>query len=143
MDMPSLRERKADIPLLVDFFVTAHCIESGVCHFSLSDNVKKAFSAYDWPDNVRELENFINRKAPLDNEDQIINAIEKMIKKNEKRTDKKIQLKRIAQHVVGRIESEILKLVLEKTNWNRRRAAETLTISYKSLLNKIKAYNLN
>ncbi len=143
IDMPPLRERKADISQLIDFFVTRFCIEANVSHFHLSDKVKKAFSVYDWPQNVAELEHFIARKEIFEDEDQIINELDKMIRKSKKKTDKAVQLKKITQYVVGRIESEILKLVLEKTNWNRRRAANTLTISYKSLLNKIKAYNLN
>ncbi len=143
IDMPPLRERKADISSLIDFFVTRYCIESNVSHFHLSDKVKKAFSVYDWPQNVEELERIIDRKELLTDEDRLINELDKIIRNNKKKTDKGIQLKKITQYVVSRIESEILKLVLEKTNWNRRRAANTLTISYKSLLNKIKAYNLN
>jgi len=143
IDMPPLRKRKADISLLIDFFVTRYCIEANVPHFHLSDKVKKAFSVYDWPQNIAELEHVIARKELLADEDLLIDELDKMIRSNKKKTDKGIQLKKITQYVVGRIESEILKLVLEKTNWNRRRAASTLTISYKSLLNKIKAYNLN
>jgi len=143
IDIPPLRERRADIPLLADFFITRNCIESGGCHFNLSSKVKRALSGYDWPENIKELEHFLSREGELDHEELILDEISEMSRESREKADKGIHLKRITGQVVGRIESEILKLVLEKTNWNRRRAAESLTISYKSLLNKIKAYNLN
>ncbi len=143
IDMPPLRQRKPDIPLLVDYFVTRYCIESGARHFSFSDKTKMVFSKYDWPENVAEMERFLSEKLGAVREDQIIHELSEMTLKNKKKTERGVHLKKITRRVIGRIESEILKLVLEKTNWNRRQAAKTLTISYKSLLNKIKAYNLN
>jgi DNA-binding NtrC family response regulator len=143
IDMPSLRHRKADIPLLADFFITRHCLESNVRHFSLSDKVKKAFLAYGWPENVAEFEAFLAREALTNREDQIIAELDEMTWREKKKSDNGIKLKIITQHVIGKVEMEMIKRVLKKTNWNRRRAAENLTISYKSLLNKIKAYNLN
>ena len=156
--MPPLRERKRDIPLLADFFISKHCVESGVCHVHITPRVKKALSDYHWPENVDELESFISSLNIMDGEARILNRIYALTAENKppksdwgekpfsdtfgKRMER-VSLKEISRRFSSRIESEILKLVLDKTNWNRKQAAETLSISYKSLLNKIKAYDLN
>ena len=113
---------------------------------------------YHWPNNVEELESFITTDNFMGSEDQILNKVNALIEENRcqgfdslnvhaisgnmNAGQKRISLKEITKKFTGRFETEILKLVLEKTNWNRKQAAETLAISYKSLLNKIKAYNL-
>lgn len=153
-----LRKRKADIPLLADFFINKSCLESGTSCFQLSDRAKKAMSEYQWPNNVDELKTFIETAESIDREDRILNKIDALIEKNQSQTpdrlnpyipdgmmDEKIgrvSLKKISNRFISRIETEILKTVLAKTNWNRKQAAETLAISYKSLLNKIKDYKL-
>ncbi len=159
MDIPPLRERKMDIPLLTDFFINKYCIESGICHLQISPRVKKALTEYHWPTNVEELETFIASKNLINSEELILNQIYALAAENRTRIHDiqgvgsfttgmnkgkdRVSLKEISKRFSSRIETEILKLVLEKTNWNRKQAAETLAISYKSLLNKIKAYNLN
>lgn len=159
INVPPLRERKTDIPLLADFFINKRCIESGICHFQLSAKVKKALSEYHWPNNVEELEAFITIDNFMGNEDRILDRVNALIEKNRSQkpdrlntdtisgdmngAENRVSLKKISKHFTSRIETELLKLVLEKTNWNRKQAAKTLAISYKSLLNKIKAYNLN
>lgn len=158
INVPPLRERKVDIPLLADFFINQFCIESGICHFQLSARIKKALSEYHWPDNVEELKSFITTKNFMGREDRILRKIHALIEKNRCQefdglsarisagrmndAEDRVSLKEISKQFTSRIETEILKLVLDKTNWNRKQAAETLAISYKSLLNKIKAYNL-
>jgi len=54
----------------------------------------------------------------------------------------KMSLKDIRKEFIIRTESKLVKKALERTNWNRKKAAALLDISYKSLLNKIKAYNV-
>jgi len=158
INVPPLRERKTDIPLLADFFINKFCIESGICHFQLSTRIKRAMAAYHWPNNVEELESFITSDNFMGSEDQILNKVNALIEENRcqgfdglnvhtisenmNEGQKRISLKEITKKFTSRFETEILKIVLEKTNWNRKQAAETLAISYKSLLNKIKAYNL-
>ncbi|MEA3230991.1 MAG: sigma 54-interacting transcriptional regulator, partial [Thermodesulfobacteriota bacterium] len=159
INIPPLRERKTDIPLLADFFANKFCMESGICHFQLSDRAKKAMTAYPWPNNIQELESFMTTDNFMGSEDRIIDRMNALIEENSRHGldnlngekisgsmnegQKRVSLKEISKKFASRIETEILKLVLEKTNWNRKQAAETLMISYKSLLNKIKAYNLN
>jgi two-component system response regulator AtoC len=163
IDIPPLRMRLEDIPALSDFFTDKFCIESGKSHFQLSDKMKQLFACYHWPGNVRELEELIKLIVIEGAEDRIsrklrihkkyrgitdyyedINSLAGLsdVKKHVKNLDK-ISLKKIAGIFMQRAEKKLLKKALESTNWNRKRAAKLLDISYKSLLNKIKEYKLN
>jgi DNA-binding NtrC family response regulator len=163
IDIPPLRMRLEDIPALSDFFTDKFCIESGKSHFQLSDKMKQLFACYHWPGNVRELEELIKLIVIEGAEDRIsrklrihkkyrgitdyyedINSLAGLsdVKKHVKNLDK-ISLKKIAAIFMQRAEKKLLKKALESTNWNRKRAAKLLDISYKSLLNKIKEYKLN
>jgi DNA-binding NtrC family response regulator len=163
IDIPPLRMRLEDIPALSDFFTDKFCIESGKSHFQLSDKMKQLFACYHWPGNVRELEELIKLIVVEGAEDRIsrklrihkkyrgitdyyedINSLAGLsdVKKHVKNLDK-ISLKKIAGIFMQRAEKKLLKKALESTNWNRKRAAKLLDISYKSLLNKIKEYKLN
>lgn len=163
LNMPPLRNRLEDIPTLTDFFTDKFCIESGRSHFQLSDNMKELFACYHWPGNIQELEDLIKRIVVHGAEDHIakklrahktyygINDYSKDIhslaglsdiKKHLKNLDN-ISLKKIGSIFLGRAEKKLVKIALESTNWNRKKAAKLLDISYKSLLNKIKEYKLN
>jgi DNA-binding NtrC family response regulator len=163
LDIPPLRSRLEDIPALADFFTDKFCIESGRSHFQLSDKMKELFAYYHWPGNIQELEDLIKRIVVHGAEDHIakklrahktyygINDYSKDIhtlaglsdiKKHLKNLDN-ISLKKIGNIFLGRAEKKVVKKALESTNWNRKRAAKLLDISYKSLLNKIKEYKLS
>jgi DNA-binding NtrC family response regulator len=163
IDIPPLRMRLEDIPALSDFFTDKFCIESGKSHFQLSDKMKKLFACYRWPGNIQELQDLIKLIVIDGAEDRIsrklrihkkyrgitdyyedINSLAGLsdVKKHVKNLDQ-ISLKKIAGIFMQRAEKKLLKKALESTNWNRKRAAKMLDISYKSLLNKIKEYNLN
>ena len=163
IDIPPLRSRLDDIPALSDFFTDKFCIESGKSHFQLSDKMKKLFACYHWPGNIQELQDLIKLIVVDEAEDRIsrklrihkkyrgitdyyedINSLAGLndVKKHVKNLDK-ISLKKIAGIFMQRAEKKLLKKALESTNWNRKRAAALLDISYKSLLNKIKEYNLS
>ncbi len=159
INIPALRERKVDIPLLADFFINKLCIKSGICHFQLSPRIKKALLLYHWPNNVDELESLLTIENAQGVEKKVLDRIIALTKDNQylsannanpinilRNMDEvraRFSLKDINRKFSSQIETELLKIVLEKTNWNRKQAAATLAISYKSLLNKIKAYNLN
>ena len=163
LDIPPLRMRLEDISALSDFFTDKFCIESGKSHFQLSDKMKKLFACYHWPGNIQELQDLVKLVVVDGAEDRIarrlrihkkyrgitdyyedINSLAGLndVKKHVKNLDK-ISLKKIAGIFMQRAEKKLLKKALESTNWNRKRAAKMLDISYKSLLNKIKEYNLN
>lgn len=163
--IPSLKNRIEDIPLLADFFNDRFCGELGRCYGDISKKTKDILSRYHWPGNVREFKNVIkNMVFPADKD----NIPTKFIENNQQHesinlTDykqdfsaipdisnikgylrdlNKISLKDIQREFITKTEKKLMKEVLVKTNWNRKKASILLDISYKSLLNKIKAYNL-
>jgi len=154
--IPPLRYRLEDIPFLSDFFADKYCAELGKTHYKLSQKTKSTFFSYHWPGNVMELENLVKGAVALGNEDSILSQLDKQNKINEytynfaELTDIKksikgsgdLPLKDICRAINAQAEQKLMKQALERTNWNRKKAAIILNISYKSLLNKIKAYNL-
>jgi two-component system response regulator AtoC len=162
INVPPLRMRLEDIPALADFFTDKFCIESGKSHFQLSDKMKNLFACYHWPGNIQELEDLIKLIVVDGAEDRIarklrihkkyrgitdyyqdINSLAGLsdVKKHIKDLDN-ISLKKIGGIFLERAEKKLVKKALDTTNWNRKRAAKLLDISYKSLLNKIKEYKL-
>ena len=145
-----------DIPFLSDFFTDKYCTELGKTHYKLSQKTKSSFFSYNWPGNVMELENLVKGAVALGNEDSIISQLDTQNKINEYTYNiaelinvKKhingsddLPLKDICRAINAQAEKKLMKQALERTNWNRKKAAMMLSISYKSLLNKIKAYNL-
>ena len=162
IDIPPLRNRLEDISALTDFFTDKFCIETGRSHFQLSEKMKNLFACYHWPGNIQELEDLVKRivvdgagdtvakklrvhkkyRAITDSYQDIstlagLNDVKKHVKDLDN-----ISLKKIGGIFMVRAEKKLVKKALESTNWNRKRAAKLLDISYKSLLNKIKEYNL-
>lgn len=154
--IPPLRYRLEDIPFLSDFFTDKYCAELDKKHYRLSQETKSIFFSYHWPGNVLELENLVKGAVALGNEDNLINQLNGQSRTNEythnfaelANINKHIQdsdnlpLKEICRKINAQAEQKIMKQALERTSWNRKKAATMLNISYKSLLNKIKAYNL-
>jgi len=79
-----------------------------------------------------ELENLVKGAVALGNEDNLINQLNR----------KSLPLKDICREINAQAEQKLMKQALEKTNWNRKKASIMLNISYKSMLNKIKEYNI-
>jgi len=163
--IPPLKNRIEDIPLLADYFNDRFCGELGRCYGDISQKNKDMLSRYHWPGNVREFKNVIkNMVLPADKDNIPIKFIEnnkqhESINSTDYKQDfsvipdisnikrylrdlNKISLKDIQKEFITRTEIKMMKEALKKTNWNRKKASILLDISYKSLLNKIKAYNL-
>jgi DNA-binding NtrC family response regulator len=163
LDVPPLRHRLEDIGALTDFFTDKFCIETGRSHFQLSEKMKSLLAFYHWPGNIQELEDLIKRIV-VDNAGDTVAKKLRVHKKYQAITDSyedidtlaglndikkhvrdldKISLKKIGGIFLERAEKKLVKKALDSTNWNRKRAAKLLDISYKSLLNKIKEYGLS
>jgi two-component system, NtrC family, response regulator AtoC len=150
--IPPLRERKEEIPIFVEYFLDKFGKKYGRKIPPLSEKTIKAFSEHHWVGNVRELENVIQRLVVLGNEETIVEELTPVPKedpgaeKKKKMTPpKKIwpSLKEVHQEAIKKAESEMILKALELTNWNRKKAADKLNISYKALLYKIKETSLD
>jgi two-component system response regulator AtoC len=150
--IPPLRERKEEIPIFVEYFLDKFGKKYGRKVPPLSDTTMKAFSEHHWVGNVRELENVIQRLVVLGNEETIVEELTPVPKEDpitEKKkkmvTPKKIwpSLREVHQEAIKKAESEMILKALEMTNWNRKKAADKLNISYKALLYKIKETSLD
>ncbi len=154
--MPSLRERKVDIPVLIEFFLHKYCQLYNKEYYPISKETLDKFMSYNWPGNVRELENVVKRIIVLSSEK--IELSGHTIETNKEETthsDKKIDaidtpnktlkpcnLREIAQEAVRKAEVETIKDALITCKWNKRKAADLLSISYKTLFYKMRQYNL-
>ena len=150
--IPPLRERKEEIPVFVEYFLDKFGKKYGRKVPPLSEKTMKAFSEHPWVGNVRELENVIQRLVVLGNEETIVEELTPVTKEDptpEKKKKmvpaKKIwpSLKEVHQEAIKKAESQMILKALEMTNWNRKKAADRLNISYKALLYKIKETSLD
>ena len=130
LHVPELRERKADIPLLVEHFLTGLSPERKV---TLSDGAMQAFMAYDWPGNVRELRNVLERCLILADDDAITeqDLPVDMVKGGQAREVQE------GFPTLKRLEKEHIQNVLAHCNGHQSRAAEILGISRKTLYRKL------
>ena len=146
--LPPLRERRMDVPLLIAHFLNKYDQIYSKEVRNLSARSMKILQEYHWPGNVRQLENLIKQIVVREDEGVIPEILKMSAVPVEEEgvaaasKDKPFSLKRRISETVAREEKRLIAEVLNKTNWNRRKAAEILEISYRSLLYKIKEYNL-
>ena len=155
--MPALRERRDDIPLLVEHIITKYNERLGKGTTGLTDAAISAFRAYDWPGNIRELENVLERMMLFasgevldigDVPDEVRNPAGSSASATvEAHAAAATQggvgpLKELVKETTVRVEKEVIVRALEQTGGNVTRAAELLAISRKSLQNKMKEYDL-
>jgi two-component system response regulator AtoC len=140
LQLPPLRERKEDIPALLEYFLAKHSIELKKDTPELSRDTRELLIAYDWPGNIRELENLAKKIVAVGDATlavgnlQTITATEPIGAESGSISSLKVA----ARAASRRAERELILKALEQTHWNRKRAARELQISYKSLLYKIK-----
>jgi two-component system, NtrC family, response regulator AtoC len=162
--IPPLRERREEIPVFLEFFLRKYSQYYGKQPPPFSEFAVGRMIEYAWPGNIRELENLVKRYVIVGNESQIIRelATHKPIVASTSapqqpaaepqptasmpafRDDGKHELEMPSLLEIGRraamqAERQAIERVLAQTRWNRRQAAKILKISYKALLNKLKA----
>jgi two-component system, NtrC family, response regulator AtoC len=144
ISIPPLRDRKEDIPILLDHFVARNNARFGTAIRGFEPEAKRLLLEYGWPGNVRELENTVERAMVLAERDTIF--VEDLPERlREARDPIKLQLGsgELSIKKTARIIEEILiRRALQKTGGNRTRAAEVLEISHRALLYKIKDYHI-
>ncbi len=162
--IPPLRERREEIPVFLEFFLEKYSQHYGKRPPMFSDYAVARMMEYAWPGNIRELENLVKRYVIVGNEAQIIRELSTHkpivssfaaasveaaapvaptippIPASGNGTDLEMpSLLEIGRRAAMQAEREAIERVLAQTRWNRRQAAKILKISYKALLNKLKA----
>jgi len=141
---PPLRDRREDIPLLIDHFLARNNVRLGTRIRGLDTEARRLLYEYAWPGNVRELENTIERAMVLAESEQI-GATDLSERIREARDPVRLQLasgELSVKKTMRIIEEILIRRALQKTKGNRTRAAEVLEISHRALLYKIKDYEI-
>jgi len=146
LEVAALKDRRDDIPILVDHFLRKFSMELGKEVFEVDDEVIIAFMQYDWPGNVRELENVIERAVVLAEGENItreelppdlLTALDGPASIQAPRDIDGGLMER-----TDRLECDLIKGALEKFRWNKTKAAEHLGLKRTTLQYKIKKYGL-
>ena len=149
LHLPALRERREDIPFLVEHFIARMNARMGLAVTGASPEAMQMLVDYDWPGNVRELENCVERAIVLCEGSLIeVGVLPERIESNGRTPnpetaevipdDGDLSIKRASR----RSEEVLIRRALLKTRGNRTRAAELLEISHRALLYKIKEYGI-
>jgi two-component system response regulator AtoC len=146
LNLPPLRERREDIPLLANYFLTQLNAKYERDAPPFSEEILQAFTHQEWRGNVRELENLVARYAILGGLDPV--AADRALKRPsiiplKVSVDGTVSLKHIAKQAIREMESNVILQVLRENKWNRRKAASVLNISYRSLIYKIQEAGLS
>jgi two-component system, NtrC family, response regulator AtoC len=138
--LPPLRERKEDVASLLEYFLVKHCNSSKTRLAHLGKRVTDTLLNYPWPGNIRELENFARKVAAFGDVQAVLQELQSSWKVKPVPPERGIanSLKTVSRAASRQAEREMIMHALERTRWNRKRAAQELQISYKSLLYKIK-----
>jgi len=173
--VPPLRERRGEIPHLTGFFMDRYARRYNRRARQLSGELTQLFLSYEWPGNIRELENMIKRIVILQDESLVIREMSRAVRPHaafavagvgapgngplpspveaddiveiedevpEEESDAAApagsRLADVAKAASTKAERAMIEETLNTVHWNRRRAAEQLGVSYKTLLNKIK-----
>lgn len=133
IDIPPLRERIEDIPILVDHFTTVFGEQYGRKNLKLSMEMLALLMKYKWPGNVRELETVIRRYALSGRNETIIDLV---------RPHDEINSNRNQMSMLNQNEVQTIMTMLVQNRWNQRRAAKALGISYSALRRRVEKYGL-
>ena len=144
INLPPLRERKEDIPLLIDHFIQKYNERHKLSIEGIAEDALAMLLDYSWPGNVRELENIIERAMILSQGRRIMaENLPAEVKSPEQNRIKKLMEEEISIKKATRLlEEELIRKALQKTGGNRTQAAKILEISHPALLSKIKEYGI-
>ena len=135
VNIPPLRERKKDIPILAEYFLKKFCATMNKNLRKISDKAMEFLCEYSWPGNVRELENAIERAVVVGRSSEILIEDLPFNKSNiEDKADSTVPL--------AEVEKNYIEKVLLSNNWNISRSADVLGIDRVTLYNKINKFGL-
>jgi two-component system, NtrC family, response regulator AtoC len=142
---PPLRERIPDLPLIADYFLRIYSERYNTKTKPLPMAVMNEMLRYHWPGNIRELQNLIRRYVILGTPDSILMELCSPAKDGislDVEFDGQVSLRKVTRDAVRKLEAKLILKVLKANNWNRRKTAKALKISYRALLYKIREAGL-
>ncbi|MHB1958518.1 MAG: sigma 54-interacting transcriptional regulator [Acidobacteriaceae bacterium] len=162
--LPPLRERRDEIPALTEYMLRKYAIQYARPLRRFSPEVVRRMTEYDWPGNIRELENLCKRFVIVGSETQILRELSSHspasvpppeVSSSQERplagqlpalaaseAPADLSLLEVGRRAAWQAERRAIQEMLEVTHWNRREASRRLQVSYKALLNKIKQMQL-
>jgi len=137
--IPPLRQRREDIPHLIAFFLERYSSAYRCPVPELTAPTLQLFADYSWPGNLPQLEAAVRAIVAVGNESVAMAGLRSMLTRTETGSNGgRVSLKEASRAASREAEKELILKVLNRTRWNRRRAAQELQISYKALLYKLK-----
>ena len=148
VDLPALREREEDVPLLIDHFLDKKCEEGGIPMKQLSKKTLEKMLDYNWPGNVRELENEIERLVVLSGSDKTItpDMLSSRILdhgREECSAARGVRTSGSLKDALEELEVLMIKEGLKRCNFNKSKLSKELGISRASLIMKVERYGLD
>ena len=162
--LPPLRERKLDVPLLLEHFLAIFCKENGRAMARFTPAALRLLADYDWPGNVRELENVVERAVVLSSRESLdVDLLPESVRTRELLGGVRLHLSEFISELPGEagsragagsataslfqimdeIERRVICDMLERTEWNQTEAAENFQIPLSTLNQKIKRLGID
>jgi two-component system response regulator AtoC len=135
----------ADLPVITDYFIQTYSDKYNTKAKPLPTAVMNEMLRYHWPGNIRELQNLIRRYVILGAPDSILTELCAQPKDGislDVEFDGQVSLRKVTRDAVRKLEAKLILKVLKANNWNRRKTAKALKISYRALLYKIREAGL-
>lgn len=147
IDLPPLRQRLEDIPLLLKHFLQKYCLEYNRELTGFSPEATQALINYDYPGNIRELENIVERCVVLESGEGVVTyaTLPEVVKKTSPSTLAGSMLPKEGlklEEVVANLETDLIKQALKRCNGNKTKAAELLGLSFRSLRYRLDKYGM-
>src|ERR1022692_1137155 len=144
IDLPPLRQRKNDIPLLVNHFLAFYANENGLSARKLTPEALRPLMSYSWPGNVRELENVIERAVVLSSGTEIgLDLLpDNLLGRGSAFTLHDPPADASLFEIVEDVERRVITDMLERCNWNQTEAAEHFKVRLSTLNQKIRRLNI-
>lgn len=140
--LPALRERQGDIDMLAKYFIEYFSQRMDRGQPGLSEEARRLMHSYSWPGNARELENVIERAVILAEEEILSDHLGISADGIGCEGEAGLSLTEISEQASRKAEIDLIERTLARTGGNKSKAAQLLGISYKTLLNKVRDYQL-
>jgi two-component system response regulator AtoC len=140
IDLPPLRQRIEDLPVLIDYFSEVHAKALHCEPRPLSREMRRLMQKFSWPGNIRQLENLIRSYILIGSEEALAAELAPMVESDispEIDLANPVSLKEITKAATHNLEQMIILKVLRANGWSRQKTAKWLNISYRSLLYKL------